>query len=431
MSCVKVAEAGSEEADRFLSALRTRAEGGGPEIIAAVAEILDNVKRRGDAAVLDYCERFDGVRPEKLELDIKKAEMAALRLPAELLVSLENAAESIQAFHEGQKQQSRVVTREDGTILGQRVLPIERVGVYIPGGTAAYPSSVLMNVIPAKIAGVKEIIMFTPPFKDEKSADAVLAAAYIAGVDRIFTVGGAQAVAAMAFGTETIPSVDKITGPGNAYVAQAKRMVYGRVDIDMVAGPSEVLIIADDHANPVYAAADMLAQAEHDVLASAVLLCLSDDFAKKAEKELENQLAGLKREQTAAKSLQSYGCIMVCENLEQAMDISNAIAPEHLEILTEQPMNLLPFVRSAGSVFLGEHSPEPYGDYMAGPNHTLPTNGTARFFSPLSVDSFIKKSSFLYASEKALKNAGEDIIRLAETEGLTAHANSIRKRMSR
>ena len=343
-----------------------------------------------------------------------------------LVAALERAALRITDYHKNQVRGSWIKTEENGTVMGQTVRGLDRVGVYIPGGTAAYPSSVLMNIIPARLAGVGEIILATPPFRSESGKNAILAAAKIAGADRVFTVGGAQAIAALAYGTESVPRVDKITGPGNAYVAAAKNLCRGRVDIDMVAGPSEILIIADGSADPDYLAADMLSQAEHDVLASAVLLTTSEEVAEKTLAALEAQLSwGLNAREIAEKSIRDFGLVCLCESLADAVDTANTIAPEHLEVMTENPMALLPKIKNAGSVFLGQYSPEPLGDYMGGPNHVLPTGGTARYASPLSVDSFIKKSSFIMATPELLNSLSDDIIRIAESEGLTAHAKSV------
>ena len=334
----------------------------------------------------------------------------------------------IRDFHARQKQQSWLEPKQNGVILGQRIRGLKRVGVYVPGGTAAYPSSVLMNVIPAKIAGVKEIVMVTPPQKDGTANPDILAAAKIAGVDRVFLMGGAQAVAALAYGTQSVPKVDKIVGPGNIFVATAKKLLYGTVDIDMIAGPSEILIVADKSANPKFLAADLMSQAEHDKMASAILLTTSEETANETAKELSRQMQTLERRDIIEQSLNDFGAIIVCKDISEAVDFANELAPEHLELAVENPKEYIGRVDNAGSVFLGHYSPEPLGDYFAGPNHVLPTSGTARFFSPLSVDSFIKKSSFIYYTEPALSEAKDDIIKLAETEGLTAHANSIKVR---
>lgn len=408
--------------------MNRQTEAVGKNINAAVEPILAAVRAEGDAAVRRYTKQFDGVELDSFELDKSELEAALAAAPAELTSALERAAARIRAFHAKQLQNSWMTESADGTVLGQRVLPLERVGVYVPGGSAAYPSSVLMNIIPAKLAGVDEVIVITPPFKSERGRLAVLSAAKIAGADRVFTVGGAQAIAAVAYGTESIPKVDKITGPGNAFVAAAKSMVYGKVDIDMVAGPSEILIIADDTADAEYLAADMLSQAEHDALASSVLLTTSRRVAEETAAALERQTAERSRREIIEKSLANNGLIVVCESLASAAKIANTIAPEHLEIVTENPMAMLPKIRNAGSIFLGAYSPEPLGDYMAGPNHVLPTSGTARFMSPLGVDSFIKKSSFIMATPELLESLTDDIVVLAENEGLDAHAQAIRVR---
>ncbi len=398
------------------------------KVSAAVSEIIYAVRMGGDEAVCEYTEKFDGVVPENIEIGRAEMEAALRSSSSEFVYALHKAAENIRDFHERQKQQSWFNTFENGTMLGQRIRGLERVGVYVPGGTAAYPSSVLMNVIPAKIAGVKEIVMVTPPGKDGKPNQDILAAAAVAGVERVFLVGGAQAVAALAYGTETIPRVDKIVGPGNIYVATAKKLLFGVVDIDMVAGPSEILIVADETAEPKFLAADLMSQAEHDVLASAILLTTSQRIAEETVEELERQAQMLNRCDIIEKSLADYGAVIVCDNLSQAIDFANELAPEHLELCVKNPLEYIGRVDNAGSVFLGNYSPESVGDYYAGPNHVLPTGGTARFFSPLSVDSFIKKSSFIYYTSSALENAKDNIIALANAEGLTAHANAVKVR---
>lgn len=346
----------------------------------------------------------------------------------EFVNSMLNAVENITDFHNRQKSQSFVNPKENGVILGQRVRGLERVGLYVPGGTAAYPSSVLMNAIPAKIAGVKEIIMVTPPLKDGTPNKDILVAAALCGVDRIFLSGGAQAIAALAYGTEEIPKVDKIVGPGNIFVATAKKLLYGMVDIDMIAGPSEILVLADETADPKYVAADLMSQAEHDKLASAILVTTCEELADKTEIEINKQVEALSRKDIIEKSLSDYGAVLVCETKDQACEIANRLAPEHLEVLFENPLEYLGKLDNAGSVFLGNYAPEPLGDYYAGPNHVLPTSGTARFFSPLSVNSFEKRSSFIYYTEDALREAKDDIVLIAEKEGLTAHANAIKVR---
>ena len=383
-------------------------------VTAAVTDILEQVRTRGDEAVRELTARFDGVdAPIRCLTREELGELAKACSP-KVYGALERAAEQIADFHQRQVQQSWLTTKEDGTILGQRIRGLARVGIYVPGGTAAYPSSVLMNAIPAKIAGVGEIVMVTPPPKDGGYNADVLAAAYIAGVDKVFLCGGAQAVAALAYGTATIPKVDKIVGPGNIYVATAKRLLFGRVDIDMIAGPSEILIIADETADPAYLAADLMSQAEHDVLASAILLTPSERIARETMAQLEK--------------LADYGAMIICRDMDEAVDFANRLAPEHLEVMCDQPMEYVGRLDNAGSVFLGKYSPEPLGDYYAGPNHVLPTSGTARFFSPLSVDSFIKKSSFISYNRPALTKAKDDIVAIARAEGLDAHAHSIEVR---
>ncbi len=416
------------EIEQLLKQLRSRNSEERKDVTESVANILSEVRCKGDGAVLDFTRKFDGVKPDCLEIDKSMLSQALSRLEPELVSSIRKAASNIKDFHEKQREKSWFSTNTGGILLGQKVTPLERVGVYVPGGTAPLPSSVLMNVIPAKTAGVKEVIMCTPPGKTGNPAPVILACAAIAGVDRVFRVGGAQAIAAMAYGTETIPRVDKITGPGNIFVATAKKMVFGMCGIDMIAGPSEVLIIADDTASPAYVAADLLSQAEHDVLASAVLITTSRELADAVTVELERQTEGLSRREIIMESLGKYGSIILAETLADAVDLSNRIAPEHLELQVENPLELLGDVRNAGAVFLGAYSPEPLGDYMAGPNHVLPTNGTARFYSPLSVCDFIKKTSVISYSKKALENVWKDAVLFAESEGLGAHANSLRIR---
>lgn len=408
--------------------LKKRAGETDAKIVDIVTNIINSVKEQGDEAVREFTVRFDGSVPKKTV--IEKEELAAFldMVDADFKSAIINAKNNIYDFHQRQAQQSWMTTRENGVIMGQRVRGLKRVGIYVPGGTAAYPSSVLMNAIPAKIAGVEEIIMVTPPGKDGNPNPDIMAAAAVAGVDKVFLVGGAQAVAALAYGTEKIPKVDKIVGPGNIFVATAKKLLYGVVDIDMVAGPSEILIVADKSAKPAFLAADLMSQAEHDRLASAILLTTSSDIAKSTAKEIERQIKYLERQEIIEDSLKNFGEIIVCEDLDQAIKFANELAPEHLEMCVEEPLKYIGMLDNAGSVFLGNFSPEPLGDYYAGPNHVLPTSGTARFFSPLSVDSFIKKSSFIYYTEDELKKAKDDIVKLADTEGLTAHANSIKVR---
>ncbi len=415
-----------ETVGSLIELLKKRADSDNAEVEKIVKGILAEVKQNGDKALFEYSEKIDKVKLSSLRISDEEKAEAIAKVPAELKEAMKRAADNIFAFHEKQKTQSWIDNR-DGKIMGQRVLPLKRVGLYVPGGTAAYPSSVLMNAIPAKVAGVESIVMVTPP-KAEGINPAVIYAAQLAGVEDIVTVGGAQAVAALAYGTESIPQVDKIVGPGNIFVATAKRLVAGTVDIDMFAGPSEVLVIADEKANPAYVAADFMSQAEHDPIAASILVTTSEKLVNDVQAEIEKQLTYLSRAEIIKKSLASYGSAVIMDNLDEAAEISDKIAPEHLELMVENPFELLGKVRNAGSVFLGENSPEPLGDYYAGPNHVLPTNGTARFSSALSVDSFVKKSSYLYYSKEALAKAADDIIRFAKAEGLTAHANSIEVR---
>lgn len=417
------------ESGALLELLRDRAENISDDIMRSVTDILAGVKRSGDKALREYSEAFDGVKVDNLYYSEAEIEEAISCVDDALKETIRKAAENICLFHEKQKQQSWFF-QDGGKMMGQRILPLRRVGLYVPGGTAAYPSSVLMNAIPAKVAGVDEIIMATPP-KAEGLNPAVIYAAKLAGVGKILKAGGAQAIAALAYGTESVERVDKIVGPGNIFVAMAKKLVFGTVDIDMIAGPSEVLIIADEHATPAYVAADLMSQAEHDPLAAAILITTSKTLPDAVIAELKRQCALLKRADIIERSLASYGSCVVVDTLEEAAALSDAIAPEHLELAVKEPMALLGLCRNAGSVFLGEYSPEPLGDYFAGPNHVLPTNGTARFSSALSVDSFVKRSGFLCYNEQALKTAASDVIRFAEAEGLSAHANSIRIRFDR
>lgn len=412
----------------LIAQLKARSGETSKKVTESVTEIIEAVRFEGDAALDRYTKLFDGSVPEKLEVTKEDMEEAVNSVAPEFLTAVKNAAERIKDFHARQKQQSWLTTKENGVILGQRIRGLKRVGLYVPGGTAAYPSSVLMNAIPAKIAGVEELIMVTPPMKDGGANPNILAAAYVAGVDRVFLAGGAQAVAALAYGTERVPKVDKIVGPGNIYVATAKKLLYGVVDIDMIAGPSEILIVADESAKPEFLAADLMSQAEHDVLASAILLTNSEKIASETVDALKRQVEDMPRKDIIKKSLKDYGAVIVCQNLGEAVDFANELAPEHLEMCVENPMEYIGRMDNAGSVFLGNYSPEPLGDYYAGPNHVLPTGGTARFFSPLSVDSFVKKSSFIYYTESALSQDKDDVITLAEAEGLGAHANSIKVR---
>ena len=397
---------------------------------AAVNDIITQIRERGDEALLEYTERFDHctLTPDTLEVTEEEIRQAYGALTPEFIEVLKKSAANIRAYHEKQLRNSWFDTKENGTILGQKITPLQRVGVYVPGGTAAYPSSVLMNIIPAKVAGVKEIVMTTPPGRDGSMNPATLVAADIAGAAKIYKAGGAQAVAALAFGTATIPKVDKLTGPGNIFVALAKRSVFGYVSIDSIAGPSEILVLADETANPRYVAADLLSQAEHDILASAILITTSGTLAESVSAEIDAFLQQLSRKEIMEQSLQNYGYILLAPDLDTAVETVNEIASEHLEILTASPLEILPKIQNAGAIFLGEYSSEPLGDYFAGPNHVLPTNGTAKFFSPLGVDDFIKKSSVISYSKEALREVHKDIELFAGQEGLTAHANSIKVR---
>ncbi len=403
----------------------------GEDLTAAelVRRIVTDVREKGDSAVIEYTKLIDRVeyRPEDFLVSEAEYLEAERQADPQVLASLRRAAENVRRYHQEQKPNSWMTYREHGSILGQSVIPLDRVGIYVPGGTAAYPSSVIMNAVPAAVAGVSEIIMMVPP-KNGKINPYVLLAAREAGVDKIFKIGGAQAIAAMAFGTETIPRVDKITGPGNIFVTLAKKEVYGHCDIDMLAGPSEILIVADETADPVYTAADMLSQAEHDPLACSIVITDSAELAEKIAKEAELQLAKLPRQEIAKASLDRNGLIVIAEDIRQAIEFANVSAPEHMELLTREPFQLLPYVRHAGAVFLGAYSPEPLGDYFAGPNHVLPTGGTARYYSVLNVETFMKRTSIISYTQPALAAVSEDIIRLAETEGLDAHANAIRLR---
>lgn len=389
-----------------------------------VTDIIENVKKRGDTALFEYCEKFDKATLSSLEVSDEEIEEAFNTVEPEFLRILRTAEENIRNFHQKQVKTSYIINEKDGIVTGQKITAIEKVGLYVPGGTAAYPSTVLMDSVPAKIAGCKEICIVTPPSKDGKVNPAILAAAKIAGVDRIFKVGGAQAIAALAYGTETIPKVDKIVGPGNAFVAEAKKQVFGMVSIDMIAGPSEILVVADSKSNPDFVAADLLSQAEHDKNASAVLVTDSMELANKVSASLEKQLPLLERQEIARVSIDNNGKIIVCDNIVTGIDIANEIAPEHLELCLDNPFDYLDNVKHAGSIFMGRYCPEALGDYYAGPNHTLPTSGTARFSSALGVDDFVKKSQFTYYTEKALKEVYKDVAFFAGKEGLTAHGKS-------
>lgn len=395
------------------------------DVAAIVADIIADVRENGDAAVKAYCAKFDKAELTSLEVTPEEIQEAISQVEPEFLDILREAAENIRSFHSRQVRNSFVIADKPGIVLGQKITPIEKVGVYVPGGTAAYPSTVLMDTIPAKIAGCPQLVMVTPPGRDGKVNPAILAAASIAGVNRIFKVGGAQAIAALAYGTESIPKVDKIVGPGNAFVAEAKKQVFGRVSIDMIAGPSEILVIADGKSNPVHVAADLLSQAEHDKLASAVLVTDSEKLAQAVQAELERQLPLLPRQEIARASIENNGKIIVAETLMAGIEIANEIAPEHLELQVDDPFSYLDAIQNAGSIFLGRSCPEALGDYFAGPNHTLPTSGTARFSNPLSVDDFVKKSQFSYYTPEALAKAADKIAAFAEKEGLRAHGRSV------
>lgn len=414
----------------ILTTLLKRSPSQYPEYEKTVSEILNNVRNNGDKAVFEYTEKFDGYKYDENTIRVTEKEIneAYNNYDKELIAIMEKAFNNIKEYHEKQKQNSWISTKEDGTLLGVKVSAIEKAGVYVPGGKAAYPSSTLMCVIPALVAGVERIVMVTPANKEGKVADCTLVAAKICGVNEIYKVGGAQAIAALAYGTETIPKVDKIVGPGNIFVALAKKAVFGHVSIDSVAGPSEILVIADDTANPRYVAADLLSQAEHDQLASAILLTTSKKLADKVSAEVDIFLKELSRTEIIEKSLENYGYIILCDSIDDAIDAANEIASEHLEILTKNPYETMTKIKNAGAIFLGEYSSEPLGDYFAGPNHVLPTNGTAKFFSPLSVDAFIKKTSIISYSKDALKEIHTDIERFALSEGLSAHSNSIKVR---
>lgn len=419
----------SKDVQALSAYLESREAGVDQQMNAKVLDIIEQVRTRKDDALLEYTEKFDHVKLDSLIMSEEEIEAVMSKVDASLIADLKEAAENIACYHEKQLQEGYEIQKEDGVYLGQRVIPLERVGVYVPGGRAAYPSTVLMNVIPAKIAGVKEIVMVTPPSADGSVDPVIAAAAHIAGVTRICKVGGAQAVAALAYGTQSIPRVDKIVGPGNAYVACAKRLVYGKVDIDMIAGPSEILVIADKGADPEYVAADMISQAEHDPMASSILITDDETLVEKVEEALQRQSDALPRQEIIAQSLTRYGTVMVCDTMEECIEKANAIAPEHLELMVQDARSWLPLVRNAGSVFLGYYTCESIGDYFGGCNHVLPTNGTARFASTLSCDSFIKKSSYLHYSKEALQRDGGKIMNIAHHESLDGHANAVKVRM--
>ena len=424
---MKIMKYSGQRADELLN----RAEETKKDVTAIVSEILETIRKGGDKAVLDYCEKFDGVRPETLLVTDAEVEAAYKAVEPELISTMELAAANIERFHQQQKRTGFVDTPKAGVVVGQRVLPLKSVGLYVPGGTARYPSSVLMDAIPAKIAGVQNIVMTTPPDKEGNVPAVILAAAKIAGVRTIVKLGGAQAVAALAYGTESVPKVDKIVGPGNIFVATAKQLCYaqGLIDVDMVAGPSEIMVIADEKSNPTHVAADLLSQAEHDKLASAWLATTSEKLAFAVQAEVERQLSLLPREEIARTSIEENGRIIIVDSLETAAKVADEIAPEHLEVCVDDPFGLLPLLNHAGSIFLGRNCPEPLGDYLAGPNHTLPTSGTARYSSPLGVDDFCRRSSYIYYTREALQDVAEDVMRFAEREGLGAHANAVRVRV--
>ena len=394
------------------------------DVAGTVAEIIKNVRENGDKALFEYCEKFDKAQLSSLAVTKEEIDEALSLVEPEFLEILEKAAKNIRKFHSRQVRNSFIINDEDGIVIGQKIIPVDRAGLYVPGGTAAYPSTVLMDAIPAKIAGCREVVMVTPPTKDGKVNPVILAAAHVAGIDRIFKVGGAQAIAALAYGTQSIPKVDKIVGPGNAFVAEAKKQVFGVVSIDMIAGPSEILIVADGKSNPSYVAADLLSQAEHDKMASAVLITDSEELARNVSTELEKQIPLLERREIARESIDVNGKIIIADTLDAAIEIANEIAPEHLELCVDNPFDKLDSIRHAGSIFMGRNCPEALGDYFAGPNHTLPTSGTAKFSSPLSVDDFIKKTQYTYYTKDALKKVAFDVAAFAKKEGLTAHAKS-------
>ncbi len=394
------------------------------DVAGTVAEIIKNVRENGDKALFEYCEKFDKAQLSSLAVTKEEIDEALSLVEPEFLEILEKAAKNIRKFHSRQVRNSFIINDEDGIVIGQKIIPVDRAGLYVPGGTAAYPSTVLMDAIPAKIAGCREVVMVTPPTKDGKVNPVILAAAYVAGIDRIFKVGGAQAIAALAYGTQSIPKVDKIVGPGNAFVAEAKKQVFGIVSIDMIAGPSEILIVADGKSNPAYVAADLLSQAEHDKMASTVLVTDNEELARNVSTELEKQIPLLERREIARESIDVNGKIIVADTLDAAIEIANEIAPEHLELCVDNPFDKLDSIRHAGSIFMGRNCPEALGDYFAGPNHTLPTSGTAKFSSPLSVDDFIKKTQYTYYTKDALKKVAFDVAAFAKKEGLTAHAKS-------
>ncbi len=429
---MKIIDSQQKDIITELRRIINRGEAATEEVAKAVREVVERVRKEGDPAVLEYTEKFDRATLTLKDIKVSPEEIkgAYTKADTQKIEALKLAAQNIRVFHEKQKLSSWVSQEADGVILGQLALPIRSVGIYVPGGKACYPSSVLMNVIPAKVAGVEQLVMCSPAPGGNLNPY-ILVAADIAGVSEIYKIGGAQAIAAMAYGTATIPRVDKIVGPGNIYVATAKRYVFGQVDIDMIAGPSEILIIADHTANPVFVASDLLSQAEHDELASSILVTPSREFAQKVASEIERQLANLTRREIARKAIDRFGAVVLTENLQEAASVSNSIAPEHLELAVEKPFELLALIKNAGAIFLGHYTPESVGDYIAGPNHVLPTGGTARFFSPLSTDSFMKKSSLIFYTREGLDKVSEAVMQIADVEGLEAHGNTIRVRMAK
>ncbi len=429
---MKIIDSQQKDIVAELKRIINRGETATEEVAIVVKEVVERVRKHGDPAVLEYTEKFDRVTLALKDLKITPEEIrnAYTKVEARKVDALKRAAQNIRAFHEKQKMSSWVSQEADGVILGQLARPIQSAGVYVPGGKACYPSSVLMNVIPAKVAGVEHLVMCSP-VPGGTMNPYILVAADIAGVSEIYKIGGAQAIAAMAYGTATLPKVDKIVGPGNIYVATAKRYVFGQVDIDMIAGPSEILVIADHSANPIFVASDLLSQAEHDELASSILVTTSRELAEKVDAEVERQLANLSRKEIARKAIDRFGVIVIVGDLQGAAEVSNSIAPEHLELAVEKPFEFLAMIRNAGAIFLGHYTPESVGDYIAGPNHVLPTGGTARFFSPLSTDSFMKKSSLIFYTKEGLDKVGEAVMQIADVEGLEAHGNTIRVRMAK
>lgn len=424
-----LSEIKKENSEALKTYLESRSEEISSDVIVSVSKILEDVRKRKDEAVISYTEKFDGIRLENYRVNEEEIEQAASLCDPFFMESMQKAKKNIEFFHQAQKQNGYLLQKEKGIYLGQRVLPLDSVGIYVPGGRAQYPSSVLMNAIPAKVAGVKRIVMITPPSKEGSLHPNIAYAAKLAGIDEIYKVGGAQGIGALAYGTETLPPVDKIVGPGNIFVAAAKKLVFGKVDIDMIAGPSEILVIADEKANPAYVASDLLSQAEHDPMASAILLTTSNELLKKVNVELRKQADELPKKAIVEESMKNYGKAIVCDSIEECVDIANQIAPEHLELMVEDPMAYLGLVRHAGSVFMGYYTCESIGDYFGGTNHVLPTSGTARFSSALSVDSFIKKSSFLHYTKEAVEAYGSYIVEMGEQEDLQAHANAVKVRL--